>query len=193
MASSPADYQADWYGLEQVPAAIKQAHERIIGGRRVRSADKILSLYEPDTHVIVRGKAGAEVEFGNGLYLAEQRDGLIVDWFYFKEQPPGDNLLVPGSIQRITDSFGPIVSYTADRGFAGKSNSDELAKGNILNGIYPKGEIPEFESKIKELHKWRAQTEGRIAILKNIFLNNSLCSKGYAHRNVAERHYRAER
>lgn len=33
---------------------------------------KIISLYEPDTRVIVRGKAGAEVEFGNALYLAVQ-------------------------------------------------------------------------------------------------------------------------
>ena len=143
------------------------------------------NTHEPDTHVIVRGKAGAEVEFGNGLYLAEQRDGLIVDWLYFKQQPPGDNLLVRQSIQRITEAFGPIASYTADRGFAGKTNTEELAKENILNGIYPKGEVPEFDGKIKELHKRRAQTEGRIAILKNVFLNNPLNCKGYAHRNTA--------
>jgi len=29
--------------------------------------------------VIVRGKAGAQVEFGNSLFLAEQCDGYIVD------------------------------------------------------------------------------------------------------------------
>lgn len=171
--------------VEQIPEAIRQAHERIIGGRRVKSEHKILSLYEPHTHVIVRGKAGAEVEFGNGLYLAEQRDGLIVDWLYFKQQPPGDNLLVQQSIQRITEAFGPITSFTADRGFAGKRNTEELAKEDILNGIYPKGEVPEFDGKIKELHKRRAQTEGRIAILKNVFLNNPLNCKGYAHRNIA--------
>ena len=42
--------------------------------------DKILSLYEQDVRILVRGKAGAEVEFGNALYLAEQADGLIVDY-----------------------------------------------------------------------------------------------------------------
>lgn len=51
--------------LEQAPAAIRQAHERIIGERPVANADKILSLYEDDIHVIVRGKAGADVEFGS--------------------------------------------------------------------------------------------------------------------------------
>jgi hypothetical protein len=48
--------------LDQAPAAIKQAHERIIGERAVDNADKILSLCESDLHVIVRRKAGAEVE-----------------------------------------------------------------------------------------------------------------------------------
>lgn len=43
--------------LTQLPQAVKQAHERIIGERRVKNSDKILSLYEPDTHVIIRGKS----------------------------------------------------------------------------------------------------------------------------------------
>ena len=65
--------------LDQLPSAVTQAHERIIGERRVPNHDKILSVYEADIRVLVRGKAGAEVEFGNALYLAEQADGLIVD------------------------------------------------------------------------------------------------------------------
>jgi hypothetical protein len=64
--------------LEKLPAAIEQAHERIIGERQVPNAKKRLSLYEDDLHVIVRGKAGAEVEFGNTLLLSEQSDGLIL-------------------------------------------------------------------------------------------------------------------
>jgi len=50
--------------LSALPQAIHQAHERIIGERRVANHEKIISFYEPDTHVLVRGKAGAEVEFG---------------------------------------------------------------------------------------------------------------------------------
>ena len=88
--------------LSQLPKAIKQAHERIIGERRVGNKDKILSFYEPDIHVLVRGKAGAEVEFGNALYLAEQSDGLIVDWQFIKDHPPGDNKLLKAGIERIS-------------------------------------------------------------------------------------------
>ncbi|RKX47556.1 MAG: hypothetical protein DRP64_00705 [Verrucomicrobia bacterium] len=39
--------------------------------RRIANHEKVLSLHEPDAHVLVRGKGGAEVEFGNGLYLEE--------------------------------------------------------------------------------------------------------------------------
>jgi hypothetical protein len=67
--------------LARLPQAVSQAHERIIGERRVANGDMILNLYDPDIHVLVRGKAGAEVEFGNGLYLAEQAGGLFSDSF----------------------------------------------------------------------------------------------------------------
>jgi hypothetical protein len=65
--------------LEQLPAAIKQAHERIIGGRQVKNDDKILSLYDDEISLTVRGKANAEVEVGNKLTLVENRAGLVID------------------------------------------------------------------------------------------------------------------
>lgn len=89
--------------------------ERIIGERRVLNKNKIISLYEPDVRVIVRGKSGAEVEFGNALYLAEQMDGLIVDWNFIREQPPSDSKLVNDSLTRMTKNYGSPSSYSTDR------------------------------------------------------------------------------
>jgi hypothetical protein len=51
--------------LERLPHAIRQAHERIIGERQLLNEEKMLSLYEGHAAVYVRGKAGAEVEFGS--------------------------------------------------------------------------------------------------------------------------------
>jgi hypothetical protein len=64
--------------LGQLPAAIKQAHESIIGVRQIKNGDKILSLYH-EANVILRGKAGARVEFGHELLLCESNEGLIAD------------------------------------------------------------------------------------------------------------------
>jgi len=49
--------------LDQLPAAIKQAHERIIGGRKLPNQQKILNPYDPDIQVLKRGKSGTEIEF----------------------------------------------------------------------------------------------------------------------------------
>jgi len=69
--------------LEQLPKVIEQAHERIIGERPVKNKDKILSAHEADIDVIVRGKAGATVEFGNELVIGESESGLIVDYMLY--------------------------------------------------------------------------------------------------------------
>jgi IS5 family transposase len=174
--------------LSQVPPAIKQASDRIIEGKKVDNACKILSLYESDVHVLIRGKSGAAVEFGNGLYLSENEDGLITDWQFIKEQPPGDNTLVEGSLERLKKHYGNIRSYTGDRGFHSKENSELLEQENIFNGICPK---PVSELKIRlgerlfvKLQKRRANTEARIGILKNKYIGKPLRSKGYKHREL---------
>jgi hypothetical protein len=89
--------------LELLPQAQKQAHERIIGARQVANAQKILSLYEPEVRVIVRGKAGAEVEFGNTVLLGETRQGLILDYELFRESAPADSQALFGSLIRVWD------------------------------------------------------------------------------------------
>jgi len=106
--------------LELLPKAIKQAHDRIISENRVPSKDKLLSLYEPDTNVIVRGKAGAEIEFGNKLLIAEQKDGLILDWKLYADTVPSDQKSLQESLDRLKKR-GPQIkpeSVTGDRGFS---------------------------------------------------------------------------
>jgi IS5 family transposase len=174
--------------LKQLPHAIHQAHERIIGERKVKNQDKILSLYEPDVHVLVRGKSGAEVEFGNALYIAEQSDGFIVDWEFIKGQPPADNKLVSDSIVRITREYGKPKSFTADRGFDSPANKIDLEKLSIINAICPRS-VQLLDEKIDDdifcrLQKRRAMTEARIAIFKNAYLGNPLRSKGFKNRRI---------
>ena len=174
--------------LDQLPQAVHQAHERIIGGRRIANKDKILSLYDPDINVLIRGKSDAEVEFGNGLYLAEQENGLIVDWKFIQEQPPGDNKLTPESIKRITEEYGKPESYAADRGFDSSDNRLDLEELGIINAICPRS-VPLMIEKLEDdifciLQKRRGATEARIGIFKNVYLGKPLRSKGFKNRQV---------
>jgi len=175
--------------LALLPRAAQQAHERMIGGRQVDNAEKILSLYEPDIHVLVRGKAGAEVEFGNTLLLAENPQGLIIDWELFREKAPADVKLLLHSVERMEQVFGPLLkALGADRGFDSQANQAALAKEHIYNGVCPRSpqQLQQRNAswKFKKLQRRRAQTEGRVSIIKNVFLGGRVRSKGFAHREL---------
>jgi len=178
--------------IEKLPAAIRQAHERIIAGRQVPNGQKLLSLYESDIHVIVRGKASVSVEFGNTLLLGEQTDGVIVDWKLFKEQAPADTAVVGDALERFVEVFGRNPgALGADRGFDDETNRELLDIKKIYNGICPRS--PRMlakrsaEERFTKLQRRRAQTEARVAIFKNGFLGKPMRSKGFFNRerNVA--------
>jgi len=172
--------------LEQLPAAIRQAHERIIGERQVKNDEKILSLYEGHAAVYVRGKAGAEVEFGSQLLLGESQSGVIVDWELVDGNPQADTKMLGRSLERMkqTGVGHSIREVSGDRGFDSQPNRDLLEKGGIYNGICPKAPT-ELKNRMKDgkfvgLQKRRSQTEARIGIFKNGFLGSPLLSKGHA-------------
>jgi hypothetical protein len=162
--------------LEQIDDVIHQAHERIIGGRHVKNADKILSLYEPDMHVIVRGKAGAEVEFGNTLFLAD--DGLIVDWHLYREQAPADSRMIPEHVRRMQeDNEITLKTLVGDRGFDSAGNS--ILLGNTIENHFCPRDTKRFEQRLqndafRRHQRRRAQTEARIAIVTHGFLGNPM-------------------
>jgi hypothetical protein len=175
--------------LEQLPKARQQARQRILQGQLVPNEDKILSLYEDDVQVIVRKKAGAEVEFGNTLFLAENPQGAIIDWELFEASAPADAALLPRSVARMQEAYAPGPKALAgDRGFDSELNRFGLEQEKIFNAVCPRS--PEQlrkrnrSWKFKRLQRRRAQTEGRIGILKNVFLGGRMRCKGFAHREL---------
>ena len=175
--------------LQQLPAAKKQAHERIIAERPVANAEKILSFYDADIHVMVRGKASGEVEFGNALLLCEQSDGLIVDYELTRAAPKADVKCLQESIARVGAlGCGPAFAVVADRGFESKGNREFLAKHDLFNGLCPRDPKELQRRRGEEIfaacQKRRAQTEGRVAILKNVFIGERCRAKGFANRQA---------
>ena len=176
--------------LELLPRAQEQAHERIIGHRQVPNAEKILSLYDLDARVIVRGKAGAEVEFGNKVLIGENRQGVILDFELFQESAPADTQILFGSLNRVWDMAGKQVgAVVADRGFYSASNRRALREAGTFDGLCPRKPAM-LRERMKEarfgrLQRRRAQSEGRIAILQAGFLGRPMRAKGFANRELA--------
>jgi len=176
--------------LEQLPAARQQASQRIIDEEPVANEDKILSLYESDVRVVVRHKAGAEVEFGNTLLLGESRQGLLMHWELFQESAPADARLVRSALEQTEQSLQiQIKEAGADRGFDSASVQKWLAQQDIYNGICPRDPHQLKERlrswKFVKLQRRRSQTEGRISIILHNFLDAPIRSKGFAHRQLA--------
>ena len=175
--------------VDQLPAAVKQARERIIGERQIKSPQKILSLYESEVKVIVRGKSGAEVEFGNVLALGEQEDGLIVSWNLYKENLSDSKTSIPSVTKGQEVTGNRIKVVHGDRGTSSAANSKSLAEMGVADHLGPKA-IAAFREKMREEafargQKRRAQTEGRISIFKNRFLGRPLRMKGLDNRKQA--------
>ena len=175
--------------LEQLPAAKKQAHERIIGERQVPNAEKILSLYDGDLHVMNRGKASGDVEFGNALFLCEQSDGLIVDYKLTRETPKADVQILRESILRVDAiGCGKAFAVVTDRGFDCAKNREYLEELDLFNGMCSRDPAELNRRKQEELfvgcQERRAQTEGRVAILKNVFIGARCRAKGFENREA---------
>ncbi len=176
---------------ELIPVVIKQAHERIIGGRQVKNAEKVLSVYEPDAQVIVRGKAGQEVEFGNTLFLGESVEGYLLDWKLYGSRTPSENEQMQESLQRQNrfNLAEPIAAMCADRGFASQRARRQLAQEGIYDALCPR-DLKQLKKRMEEPHfrqlqKRRASTEGRIGVLKNRWQAGRLRSKGFANRSIS--------
>ncbi len=176
--------------LELLPRAIKQAHERIIGERRVPNEDKILSIYEPDVNVIVRGKSGSEVEYGNQLMIGENRDGLITYYELYSDVKSDSNRLID-AIDKTQGNIDNLLDLAVgDRGFSDQKKDEKIASEypNITNHIFPKSNKLANEKKedieFRNSQKRRASTEARIAILTNNYQRGRSLSKGIESQRV---------
>ena len=102
---------------------------------------------------------------------------------------PADTALLPRSVGRMQQAYSPkLKEVGTDRGFDSRANQITLAHEGIYNGVCPRSprELQERNRswKFKRLQRRRAQIEGRINILKNVFLGQPLRSKGFAHREL---------
>ncbi len=175
--------------LDQLPAAIKQAHERLIGQRKLPNKEKILSLYDPDVQVIVRGKSHAEVEFGNNLWLGETREGLIADYLLEKEKTSDTKQIAPAIRRLVEEQALPVGNIWGDRALHSEANERMLGTHNIRSGLCPRNVSDltarlENEPGMREGLKRRAGTETRISIIIRDFMGKPARAKGFKHREL---------
>lgn len=92
--------------LPRSAQVIRQATRRTLHGESVPAGEKIVSVFEPHTQIIVRNKAGKPVEFGRKLWRAEVEGGIISGWRVL--DTPG-SASAPASRGGSASSSAPVV------------------------------------------------------------------------------------
>jgi transposase, IS5 family len=152
---------------------INQARRRILDGEQVANAEKIYSIFEPHTDLIMRGKVRTPVEFGHKVFLAESAKGLITQYKVLNGNPL-DAIHVAPSLKCHKKAFGRAPElYGADRGFFSEQNLASCARSGVTLACIPQRggkKVPEREAYEKSVafkkgQRFRAGIEGRISVL----------------------------
>jgi IS5 family transposase len=159
--------------VEQV---IAQTERRVLHGETVPAFEKLVSLFEPHTAIVRRGKAHVPAEFGRKIVLDEVDGGLVTRYAVLVGNPP-DAPELPISLAHHQARFAhaPAV-LTADRAFFTLAN-DQLAHDLRIRSIaVPRqGPLTDHQRRVhqraafRRAYRWRAGIEGRISVLKRRF------------------------
>jgi IS5 family transposase len=167
-----------------VEKGIAQTHERIFQGN-CYVADKVLSLFEPHTQAIRKGKAHKPTEFGRLVRLDEVENGIVSGYEVLEGNPADTNAWRP-ALEQHQLSFGrPPRMATADRGyFAAKNEQEAKASGVERVALPARGRLSKARTKLqkerwfKRALRWRAGIEARISTLKHPFSMRRATYKG---------------
>jgi IS5 family transposase len=156
----------------RVRQVMKQTRARIFRGN-TRSEGKLLSLFEPSTEVIRKGKAGKPNEFGKMVKLQEAENQIITDYEVYARRPYDSDLLVT-AIETHQARLGRTPRLVAaDAAFySAKNEASAKAKG-VKRVCIPNRSTRSAERRreqrkrwFRDGQKWRTGSEGRISVVK---------------------------
>lgn len=160
--------------LDAMERVLGQTTRRVLEGEKVPADEKLLSIFEQHTEIILKG--GREVVFGHKVCLTGGASSLILDCV-IEEGNPADSSLVRGTLQRHIDLYGaPPAQVAFDGGFASKENlrlaKEELGVAQVAFHKKCRLEISDMVSSawlFRRLRRFRAGIEGVISTLKRAF------------------------
>jgi transposase, IS5 family len=155
--------------------------QQVIGQARIRlagqvpdGATRLVSLHDPHARPIVKGRLGKPVEFGYKAQVADNPDGVVLDYQVEVGNPADAPLLVP-AVERIIQQTGRVPgAATADRGYGEAAVDDKLHALGVERVAIPRKGTPsaarqahQHTRSFRRLVKWRTGSEGRISHLKH--------------------------
>ena len=145
----------------------------MLNGETVPSGEKLVSIFEPHTDVIVKDRR--DTYFGHKVVLTGGTSGLLTDLVVL-EGNPADSTLAEKMIVRQQEIYGRAPRQAAfDGGFASKDNLKEIKELGVKDVSFSKkrglkiSEMAKSTWVYKRLRDFRAGIEGMISFLKRCF------------------------
>jgi transposase, IS5 family len=169
-----------------VQQVMQQTRVRVFKGN-THAEGKLLSVFEPNTEVIRKGKASKPTEFGKMAKIQEAENQIVTRYEVFDQRPSDSDLLVP-AIEEHQRQLGctPRV-VAADAGFFSAANETAAEKLGVKRVSIPSHSTKSEQRKkrqktrwFKTAQKWRTGCEGRISVLKRRHGLNRCRYKGSA-------------
>jgi IS5 family transposase len=156
----------------RVRQVVKQTKARIFDGI-TQLPGKIVSLFEPHTEIIRKGKASKPTEFGKMIQVQETENQIITHYDVF-DQRPSDRDLLPGAVEAHQRVLGRVPQMaTADAGYYARAQEQAVEEKGVKWVAVPNRNTKSAERKKKEHSRWfkkaqawRTGCEGRISVLK---------------------------
>lgn len=162
--------------LEDLLPIMKQVYDvsfrKEIRGEKVESSEKIFSIFERHTDIIVKGSR--DVVFGHKINLTSGKSNLILDCYMEKGNPADTKMYAP-TLDRIIANYNKKPRDIAvDGGYASKGNMEDSINKGLVNVVFNKvvGSMRNQVSSLNmetRLKKWRSGIEANISNLKRGF------------------------
>lgn len=159
--------------LDLLQKVIDQTRQRVIMGKKLPAYQKIVSVFETHTDILV--KDNRQTIFGHKVCLAGGASGIITDCTIEKGNPP-DALLATKMIARQHGIYGrPPRQAAFDGGFASTANLKTIKLDGVKDVAFHKKRGLKVSQMVKSawvfkmLKDFRAGIEGCISTLKRAF------------------------
>ena len=157
---------------DRVRRVVKQTKARVFDGI-TQLPGKIVSLFEPHSEIIRKGKASKPTEFGKLVQVQEAENQIITHYDVF-DQRPSDRDLLLGAVETHERVLGRAPRLaTADAGYYSQAQEQAVEQKGVRWVAVPKRNTKSAERKKKEhsrwfkkAQRWRTGCEGRISVLK---------------------------
>jgi IS5 family transposase len=158
--------------IERVRSVVLQTKRRIFDGL-TKLPGKLVSLFEPCTEIIRKGKAGKPNEFGKLVQVQEAENQIITHYEVFDERPSNQRLLV-AAVETHKQKLGRVPRLiAADAGFYSRANEEAAQQMEVAYVSIPNRNTRSEERRRLQKRRWfkngqkcRTGCEGRISVLK---------------------------